>query len=361
MTSPQQSPFLTHPICISLCLIHEYEPKPLIDILQHPKNRLVDKTASREKWLREIDTIYHPLFQFLYDYEIHSTCIVTGHFVDFIAHHKPETLSLLSDLYHSGLLYIASDAYWGSSHLSMYYLDWWLDEIVGTHTILEKYLKAQPTVVYAPHIYRGLALERVIETVGISEFLSVKNQKRPISYHSCLRDFRRFHGGKVTWISEEKNYDIALYYYPSVNFFHLMDIKTNKNPAPVLKTRSMEMGLRASEISSSVRSPSIQRKAPRIPEELSFQGYHVLQQSVLRQWQYGTFILGKEHAEVENIDDDPLMRNLFYIMNRDFLFYLQPAHYVKKRTIQFSSPYEAFVHNQNSIFQLEMLLNNHMW
>ena len=65
---------------------------------------------------------------------------------------------------------------------------------------------------------------------------------------------------------------------------------------------------------------------------------------------------GKEHAEVDAIDDDPLMRNLFYVMHRDFLVYLKPNQYSKKRDMPFSSPYEAFVHVQNTVFQLELLL-----
>ncbi len=348
---------LEYPVLTSLSLIHSYPSRPLIDILEKPRSPIVDKSLSRETWIRHIDTLYLPLYTFLLNHEIRIATIITGHFIDFVAQEHPVFYQVLQDMIQKQLLYCVMDAYWGTSHLSLYYLDWWKDEIEGTQKSLKKHLGVESTAVYIPLVFRALPLERLTQGTSVRRFISTKKQKRAICYETNLREFRRFHKGKVTWIEEEDNVGIEILYYPQRLLFHMMNTKVSKNPEALVKTISMEIGLKSSRVATDIRTPSIQRSAVRIPEERPVQYYNDLQQAVVRLWEYATFILGKEHAEDEHIDDDPLMRNLFYVMHRDFLYYLDPAHYSKKRNMPFSSPYEAFVHVQNVVFQLETLLN----
>jgi hypothetical protein len=160
----------------------------------------------------------------------------------------------------------------------------------------------------------------------------------------------------VTWIDDADNVDIELLFYPDKVFFHMMRPKVSHDPQALMKAMSMEIGLKSSRVDADMKSPSLQRQGIRIPEEKPVYHYHVLQQAAIRLWEYATYLLGKEHVESESIDNDPLMRNLYYMMHRDFLFYLDPSQYTTKRHMPFSSPFEAFVHMQNVIFQLETLL-----
>jgi hypothetical protein len=210
--------------------------------------------------------------------------------------------------------------------------------------------------VYLPLIYRGLPLERLTTESHIRRFISTRNQKKTIHYSTKLRDFRRYHGNKVTWIDDEENHDIEIFFYPERVFFHMMRPKVAIDDSALIKAMSMEIGLKSSRVDADMKRPSLQRMGVRISEDRPTSQYHVLQQATLRLWEYATYLLGKEHVEEESIDNDPLMRNLYYMMHRDFLFYLDPSNYTSKRKLPFSSPYEAFVHMQNVVFQLETLL-----
>lgn len=347
----------SYPVMTSLALIHTYPPKPLIDVLEHPRSRMVNKRLSQEHWSHQIETIYTPLYRFLQTHNIAVATVMTGNFLDFVAARHPDFLAIIQDMVDRKLMHIIADTYWGTSHLNLYYLDWWKDEIEGTTKSIQEHLGLEVDTVYLPLVFRGLPLEKLTQDTPIRRFVSTKAQKKPICYETNLREFRRFHRGKVTWIEDEDNVDIEILYYPQRSYFHMMDLRTSKNPEALLKTQSMEIGLRSSRVTTDIRIPAIQRTSVRIPEEVPVAHYHMLQQATLRLWEYATFMLGKEHAEIENIDDDPLMRNLFYVMHHDFLFYLDPANYSKKRDMPFSSPYEAFVHVQNVVFQLETLLS----
>jgi hypothetical protein len=344
-----------YPVMISLSLIFSYTSKSLVDILQNPKLPFVDKKTSDTVWEKEFKHIYIPLFQFLYNQNIKVSIIITGHFLDVVARQYPEFLDILNQMLQKNLLYIIPDAYWGSSHLSMYYFDWWKDEISGTIDRLETYLAYNPTAVYIPLLYRQLPLEKLLTGFKIENFVSVVNERKGGTISMPLKSFRRFRGGRVTWIREVEQKDVHIHWYTCSHYFDLMNVKTHKDMVLMTKSIGLEIALTATK-AQIIKNKSTKQLSIRIQEERNWSRYSNLEKSIFRLWEYSTYMLGKEHAEVDTVDDDPLMRNLFYSMNRDFFYYLNYNNYNKKQTLQFTSPYEAFIHIQNTNIQLEILL-----
>jgi hypothetical protein len=344
-----------YPVNISLSLIFSYPSKPLIDILQNPRTPFVDKALSESQWNIEFEDIYIPLFEFLLQQQIKVSVTVTGHFLDIASKKHPKMIEIMNKMITKNLLYIIPDAYWGSSYLSMYYFDWWQDEIAGTIERIQEYLDIQVNSVFIPLIYRQLPLEKLITKYHIHQFISSISETRGGQSSMKLKAFRRFHGGKVTWIKDIENEDIQISWYSNRYSFDLMNIKSHKDMQIMTKSVALEIALIATKAQittvQSKKSPTI-----RIQEERNWSRYPNLDKAIFRLWEYSTYMLGKEHAEIDTIDDDPLMRNLFYSMNKDFLYYLGYEHYSKKYIMPFTSPYEAFIHIQNTIIQLEILL-----
>jgi hypothetical protein len=344
-----------YPVMISLSLIFSYTSKSLVDILQNPKLPFVNKQQSESVWKREFEQIYIPLFKFLYTQNIKVSVIVTGHFLDVANTKYPEFMDILKQMLKKDLMYVIPDAYWGSSHLSMYYFDWWKDEIAGTIDRIKTYLNFSPNSAYIPIIYRQLPLEKLLTGLGIKDFITTVNDRKGGSLTMSLKSFRRFRGGRVTWIREVEQKDVHIHWYACSHYFDLMNIKTYKDIDLMTKSIGLEIALTATK-AQIINNKSKKQSSIRIQEERNWSRYSNLEKGIFRLWEYATFMLGKEHAEVDTIDDDPLMRNLFYSMNRDFFYYVNYHHYNKKHLLQFSSPYEAFIHIQNTNIQLEILL-----
>lgn len=344
-----------YPVIISLSLIFSYTSKSLVDILKNPKLPFVDKKASEIIWEKEFRQIYIPLFQFLYAQNIKTSIIITGHFLDIAGKKYPEFIDILKQMLKKDLIYIIPDAYWGSSHLSMYYFDWWKDEIAGTIDRIKAYLDFTPNSVYLPILYRQLPLEKLLTSFGIENFVSIVNERKGGTMSMTLKSFRRFRGGRVTWIREVEQKDIQIHWYTCAHYFDLINIKTHKDIDLMTKSIGLEIALIATK--SQIISYKVQKQSSiRIQEERNWSRYSNLEKATFRLWEYATYMLGKEHAEIDTIDDDPLMRNLFYSMNRDFFYYLNYNNYTKKQIIPLTSPYEAFIHIQNTNIQLEILL-----
>ncbi|MEX0598020.1 MAG: hypothetical protein WD512_16145 [Candidatus Paceibacterota bacterium] len=344
-----------YPVVISLSLIFSYTSKSLVDILQNPKLPFVSKQESEAIWENEFQKIYMPLFQFLCNQNIKVSIIVTGHFLDVSARKCPEFIDVLKQMLKKDLLYIIPDAYWGSSHLSMYYFDWWKDEIAGTIDRIKSYLSFTPKSVYLPILYRQLPLEKLLTGFEIENFVSIVNERKGGSISTSLKSFRRFRGGRVTWIREVEQKDINLHWYAYSHYFDLMNIKTHKNIDLMTKSIALEIALTATK-AQIINNKYQKQVAIRIQEERNWSRYSNLEKGIFRLWEYATYMLGKEHAEIDTIDDDPLMRNLFYSMNRDFFYYVNYHNYNKKQILPFTSPYESFIHIQNTNIQLEILL-----
>lgn len=344
-----------YPVLISLSLMFSYTSKSLVDVLKNPKLPFVNKLQSEAVWEREFKQIYVPLFQFLYKQNIKVSVIITGHFVDVAAKQYPEFLDILKKMLEKGLLNLIPDAYWGSSHLSMYYFDWWKDEIAGTIDRIQNHLHFSPKSVYLPIIYRQLPLEKLLTSLNIENFVSVVNERKGGTMTTSLKAFRRFRGGRVTWIREIEQSEIHIHWYTYSHYFDLMNVKNHTDIDLMTKSTSLEIALTYTKAqitqTRSKKSPTI-----RMQEERNWSRYNNLEKAVFRLWEYATYMVGKEHAEVDTIDDDPLMRNLFYSMNRDFFYYLGYDNYNKKQHLSFTSPYEAFIHVQNTNIQLEILL-----
>jgi hypothetical protein len=281
--------------------------------------------------------------------------IITGHFLDVAAKKYPELIDLLQKMLQKDLIYIIPDAYWGSSHLSMYYFDWWKDEIAGSIDRIKTYLKFNPNSVYLPIIYRQLPLEKLLTGLGIKNFITIVNERKGGSMNMTLKSFRRFRGGRVTWIREVEHQDIGVHWYAYSHYFDLMEVKNHRDIELMAKSATLEIALSATK-AQITNSKSSKSTTLRIQEERNWAKYSNLEKAVFRLWEYATYMLGKEHAEVDTVDDDPLMRNLFYSMNRDFFYYLNYNKYNKKQIIPLTSPYEAFIHIQNTNIQLEILL-----
>lgn len=359
MTKDIKTPILLkeeYPVVISLSLIFSYTSKSLVDILKNPKLPFVDKKQSDTIWEKEFNTIYIPLFEFLYKQNIKAAVIITGHFLDITARKYPAFLDVLQKMIQKDLLYIIPDAYWGSSHLSMYYFDWWKDEIAGTIERIKEYLDITPTSVYVPLLYRQLPLEKLLTSFGILDFVTIVDERKGGILTMPLKSFRRFRGGRVTWIKEVEKTDINIHWYPYTHYFDLMNVKNHQTIELMTKSIGLEIAL-ASTKAQIVKSKPKKKSSLRIQEERNWSRYSNLQKGVFRLWEYATYMLGKEHAEIDTIDDDPLMRNLFYSMNRDFFYYLGYDNYTKKQQIPFTSPYESFIHIQNTNIQLEILFN----
>ena len=359
MTKNIQTPAVIveeYPVVISLSLIFAYTSKSLVDILKNPKLPFVDKGRSDIIWEKEFKSIYIPLFEFLYTQNIKTSVIITGHFLDIAAGKYPEFLEILQRMIKKDLLYIIPDAYWGSSHLSMYYFDWWKDEIAGTIDRVNTYLRITPTAVYLPLLYRQLPLEKLLTSLGIIDFVSIVDDRKGGIMTMPLKSFRRFRGGKVTWIKEVEKTNININWYPSSHYFDLMNVKNHQTMELMTKSIGLEIAL-ASTKAQILQNKSKKKPSIRIQEERHWSRYSNLEKGVFRLWEYATYMLGKEHAEIDTIDNDPLMRNLFYSMNKDFFYYLGYDNYTKKQQIPFTSPYESFIHIQNTNIQLEILLN----
>lgn len=344
-----------YPVVISLSLIFSYTSKSLVDILKNPKLPFVDKKTSDTVWEKEFQQIYIPLFKFLYKENIKVSTIITGHFLDVAAKKYPEMIELLQKMLQKDLIYIIPDAYWGSSHLSMYYFDWWKDEIAGTIDRVKTHLKFTPNSVYVPIIYRQLPLEKLLTGLEIKNFITIVNERKGGFMNTSLKAFRRFRGGRVTWIREVEDNDIGVHWYAYSHYFDLMELKTNKDIDLMTKSTALEIALTTTK-AQIAQNKNKKSATLRIQEERNWAGYSNLEKAVFRLWEYATYMLGKEHAEIDTIDDDPLMRNLFYSMNRDFFYYLNYNNYNKKQIIPLTSPYEAFIHIQNTNIQLEILL-----
>jgi hypothetical protein len=345
-----------YPVLISLSLIFSYTSKSLVNILKNPKLPFVDKRRSNTIWEREFKSIYIPLFEFLYSQNIKTSVIITGHFLDVVGSKYPEFLEILQKMIQKDLIYIIPDAYWGSSHLSMYYFDWWKDEIAGTIDRVNAYLGITPTSVYLPLLYRQLPLEKLLTNFGMVDFVSIVNERKGGIMTMPLKSFRRFRGGRVTWIKEVEKTSINIHWYPYSHYFDLMNVKNHQTIELMTKSIGLEIAL-ASTKAQITKSKPKKKPSLRIQEERHWSRYSNLEKGVFRLWEYATYMLGKEHAEIDTIDDDPLMRNLFYSMNRDFFYYLGYDNYTKKQQIPFTSPYESFIHIQNTNIQLEILLN----
>lgn len=345
-----------YPVVISLSLVFTYTSKSLVDILKNPKLPFVDKKQSEAIWEKEFNTLYIPLFEFLYEQNIKISVIITGHFLDVAGRKYPQFLEILHKMIKKDLVYIIPDAYWGSSHLSMYYFDWWKDEIAGTIERIQEYLHLKPTAVYLPLIYRQLPLEKLVTHFGMIDFVSIVDERKGGIMTMPLKAFRRFRGGRVTWIKEVEKTDIHIQWYTYNNYFDLMNVKNHQTIELMAKSIGLEIAL-ASTKAQITQSKTKKTISIRIQEERNWSRHSNLEKGVFRLWEYATYMLGKEHAEIDTIDDDPLMRNLFYSMNRDFFYYLGYDHYTKKQHLSFTSPYEAFIHIQNTIIQLEILLN----
>lgn len=344
-----------YPVMISLSLIFSYTPKSLVDVLQNPKLPFVNKQKSEDIWKREFEQIYIPLLKFLYNQNIKTSIIITGHFLDVATKQYPEFMDILEQMLQKDLIYIIPDAYWGSSHLSMYYFDWWKDEIAGTIDRIQTYLGFRPNSVYFPIIYRQLPLEKLLTGFEIKNFISTVNERKGGSMSMPLKSFRRFRGGRVTWIREVEQKDIHIHWYTFSHYFDLMNVKTNKDIELMTKSVGLEIALTATK-AQIIKNKSKKQSTIRIQEERNWARYSNLEKGIFRLWEYATYMLGKEHAEIDTIDDDPLMRNLFYSMNRDFFYYIHCNHYNKKQILPFTSPYESFIHIQNNNIQLEILL-----
>lgn len=344
-----------YPVLISLSLIFSYTSKSLVDILKNPQLPFVDKKTSDTVWDREFTQIYIPLFQFLYKENIKVSVLITGHFLDVAAKKYPEFIEIIQKMLQKDLIYIIPDAYWGSSHLSMYYFDWWKDEIAGTIERVKTHLKFSPNSVYLPIIYRQLPLEKLLTGLGIKNFVTIVNERKSGTMNMTLKSFRRFRGGRVTWIREVEHQDIGVHWYAYSHYFDLMEVKNHKDIDLMAKSTALEIALSATKAQIS-QSKANKSTTLRIQEERNWSKYSNLEKAVFRLWEYATYMLGKEHAEVATVDDDPLMRNLFYSMNRDFFYYLNYNNYNKKQIIPLTSPYEAFIHIQNTNIQLEILL-----
>lgn len=343
----------THPVLVFLNLAPIYPQKPLLSVIDNPTLPFISKKESVDQWQRELHSVYLPLLQFFIEQNIHINIVITGHFLDMSAQYCPDIIKLLSQGVKKRILCITTDAYWGNSHLSMYYFDWWIDEILGTQERLAYYLISSDSI-FIPMIYRQLPLEKLKDKTGITKYVSLSSEPRGNLVTALLREFRKFQGKKVAWLQNDKS-EISLLWYGYLQYFDLFDSKIHINTTQMIKTKQLEIGLRSTEmITGKKRSRS--HKKVRIPEERGWSTSSHLEQATFRLWQYATYMIGKEHAEIDTIDDDPLMRNLYYSMNRDILSYLKSEYYKKVHILQFSSPYEAFIHIQNSVVQLEILL-----
>lgn len=351
------------PVTLKLSAYKVYKVASLIERITDTDTPFVNLRGTNEKFRDLSRDIYHPLFKFIELHKLEVNIVITGEFLEKLKKYAPRSLTVLRRLVKEGYVTVVLDAYYGNSLSSLYNMAWWARSIEKTHASCNEILGTDADFVFLPQLYRTLELERVVHKLGKKKFLLRNKGKKIAFYKTKLSSLRRFDGHSVGWLKDEKDEDVRFYYIPNNYYMMPNELVFEKDLETAVRAFCMKVGWQYNKFFLNPRLKSTERHdVPRLNEKFSLGYYSHLQRSVIRLWDYASFIIASE----EHIEDQEytriktISRNFAALQDPFFLLYLLPKFYntPHQEVTMFSSPYEAWVSMQACVKHLEILLKN---
>ncbi len=351
------------PVTLKLSVYKVYKVASLIERITDTDTPFVNVRKTNEMFKQMSKDIYHPFFKFLELHKLEVNIVITGEFLDKLKKYAPRSLTVLRRLVKGGYVTLVLDAYYGNSLSSLYNMSWWARSIEKTRDRCEEILHKDADFVFLPQLYRTLELERVVHKLGKKKFL-LRNKGKKIAYYKTkLSSLRRFDGHPVSWVKDEKDEELEFHYIPNNYFMMPNELMFEKDLETSVRAFSMKVGWQYNKFFLNPRLTKNEKTVvPRLNEKSSLGYYSHLQKSIIRLWDYASFIIASE----EHIEDQEytriktISRNFAALQDPFFLLYLLPKFYntPHQEVKTFSSPYEAYVSMQACVKHLEILLKN---
>ena len=350
------------PITLKLSTHKVYEVASLIERITDTDTPFVNIRKTNENFQEMAEVIYAPLFEFIKLHRLEVNFIFTGDYVEKLAKYSPKTLHILQTLVREGLATLVLDAYHGNSLSALYNMSWWARSIKRTQTSLQETLGFEAEFVYLPQLFRQLELERVTGELGVQKFLLQSKGKKVDFYQTKLSELRRFDGQNAKWLEGDADVECEFYFVPDRFFMLPNKLYFEKEKSAAVQAFCMNTGLQYNRFFLRPRATMKPDSTPRISEKFSLGLYSQLQRSVIRLWDYASFIIAsEEHVENQEYTRiKTISRNFAALQDPFFLEYLEPKfyHVSHLELTNFTSPYEAYVSMQACVKHLEILLQN---
>jgi hypothetical protein len=347
------------PITIFTSVLREYCVASLIDRINDTDTPFTYLNDSNKLFLEMAESVYLEIFTFILLHDLEVNLVVGGEFVEKIYQLSSKTLNLLKTLVTKKKITIVLDAYYGNSTSCLYNTNWWSENITKSKLIIEDLLLNTPQYVYLPQLFRSLPIEKVIESTGITEFLLTGGAKNPESYRISLINLRKMDGQSPEWINNN-NLECVFNFVPQHLRMIVNTLYFSKSPDTAVKAFCMNLGLQYNKY---YLRPSVQKspqKSLRINEKYNLSEYTHLERSLIRLWEYASFLIASEENNDEYGRIKTIAKNFAYLQDPFYFWYLKKELYHTSNITmtQFTSPYEAYVSMQSSVKHLEILLKN---
>jgi hypothetical protein len=347
-----------NPITLHISQPFVYSLNSLINRIVEKDQQFFDHHKSHEAAIDFIQTVVGPTLEFLHKNDIKANIIIPGKLVEYIGLNK-KVKNKIREMINDGTIKLVVDAYYGESLVSLFNSSLWVDSLTNTLTSIENILGVHPEIIFVPQLFRTLELEKITELLGITQFVTRKKSKKPDMFSMQLSDFRRFDGGDVSWISEEKDALCHFYTVPNNLFYDLNLALFEKDIFRSTNALNMEMGLNYSQylLKSTKKTLLKNNVSIRIEEKYSLYLYNHIQRAVIRLWRHASMVLASSDEDEKETHNN-LYSALSKLQSSSFLNYLEKRYYVGQKVVNFSSPYEAFVNMQSAIKEIEILVRN---
>jgi hypothetical protein len=346
-------PYL-HPVTINFSTLKGYQIHSLVEVAKNPKLTLFNRNLEKDFFKKIATDVYIPLLNILEATDTKASVIITGHFLMLAKETSPKLVSNLKKLIRNKKIHIIANAFHGNSLTSLYHSDWWAQSIQFTVEQIEEVLDTSMQGIYIDQLFRGLELERV--THHTTNFVS-RHKLPKYGYHTLkLSELRKFNGNTVSWIHEDNDCQCTIFYAPNSLFFNVNDIYFTPNRKEAIKALALKAGSASSRLSirrTTPWKPLPISPAPRISEKYSTSLYSPLERAVIRLWEYGAYKIAALYNNQPDRFTSVLFRDFSRLQDAEFLRFLKKITYKNPELVLFSSPFEAFVHMQTSIKQLE--------
>ena len=351
------------PITLKLSTLKIYQAASLIERITDTDTPFVNIRKTNENFQAMAEEIYKPLFEFIKLHRLEVNFILTGDYIEKLEKYSPKTLHILQALVREGLATLVLDAYYGNSLSALYNMSWWARSIKRTQTSLQETLGFEAEFVYLPQLFRQLELERVTDELKVSKFLLQSKGKKVDFHRTRLSELRRFDGQNAQWLEGERDVECEFYFVPDRFFMLPNKLHFEKEKSAAVQAFCMNTGLQYNRFFLRPRAtPAKPGSSLRINEKFSLGLYSQLQRSIIRLWDYASFIIAsEEHVENQEYTRiKTISRNFAALQDPFFLEYLEPKfyHVSHLELTNFTSPYEAYVTMQACVKHLEILLKN---
>lgn len=337
-----------------------YKIEPLLNILENPDRSFIDVELSKKLFKQDLEEKFEPIIDFLIQQKLEANLIITGNFVQSTAEIKPSLLKKIKKLVDSGQITLVANAYYGNSLTSLYNSAWWAATVINSIKTIKYHLETTPEVVYIPQLFRELELERITEETKITSFICRQKGDRQIEFSLKLSELRRFEGKITSWIKSDLDQICNFYFEPDNQFFDINHLSLGRKSLPVIiSSLNMKVGLASA---NAILKPKITKvkviNKVRLNDTYSLALFKPMEKAIIRLWAYGCSVILSEHSQ----NPSPFSQDLFYnfaaLQNIDFLFYLRTENYTSKNTLNFTSPFEAFVNMQSAVKKSEIVLRH---